>query len=160
MHEYAHTQEYGPGNTVLAQALREGTCDLVAELVTGKTMPLPYMAYGPAHEAELKEQFKKEMFTPLISNWLYNQTSDKPNHVPDLGYYMGYTIGKFYYQHATNKQGAVKELLELDYTNEQAVEAFLAKTHYYSQPVDKLTLLQAYENHRPVVSHIFSSPFY
>ncbi|WP_125917187.1 hypothetical protein [Hymenobacter coccineus] len=98
MHEYVHTQEHGPGNTVLGQALYEGTCDLVAELVTGKKRQLPYMSYGPAHEAALKERFKREMFTPNISNWFYNPL-DKPGHVPDLGYYMGYAIGKRHYQH-------------------------------------------------------------
>ena len=158
VHEYAHTQERGPGNTVLAQALYEGTCDLVAELVTGKTMPLPYMTYGPAHETELKEAFKQEMFTPLISNWFYNQTSDKPDHIPDLGYYLGYAIAKLYYQRSPNKQQAIKELLELDYTNEPVVEAFLTKTHYYAQPVDKSALLQAYERRRPVVTRIFPAP--
>jgi hypothetical protein len=71
VHEYAHTQEYGPGNTVLGQALYEGTCDLVAELVTGKKMDLPYMRYGPMHEAELKERFKLEIFTANISSWFY-----------------------------------------------------------------------------------------
>jgi hypothetical protein len=158
VHEYAHTQEHGPGNTVLGQALYEGTCELVAELVTGKKILLPYMTYGPAHKEELKEQFKNEIFTPLITQWFYNQTSAKPSQVPDLGYYMGYTIEKFYYQHATNKQQVIRELLELDYTNDQAVEAFLAKTHYYAQPVDKAALLQAYESRRPTVTRIFPTP--
>jgi hypothetical protein len=35
---------------VLGQALYEGTCDLVVELVTGQKVQLPYMTYGPAHE--------------------------------------------------------------------------------------------------------------
>jgi hypothetical protein len=151
VHEYAHTQEYGPGNTVLGQALYEGTCDLVAELVTGKKMDLPYMRYGPMHEAELKERFKLEIFTANISNWFYNQL-DKPGHIPDLGYYMGYAICKFYYQHARNKKQAIKELLELDYTNDQTVESFLTKTHYYSPALNKSQVLATYEQRRPVVT--------
>ena len=158
VHEYVHTQEHGPGNTVLGQALYEGTCDLVAELVTGKRMPGPYMTYGPAHEAELKEHFKQDMFTPLISNWFYNQTSDQPGHVPDLGYYMGYAIAKYHYQHTRDKQQAIRALIELDYTSNQAVEDFLGKTHYYAQPPNKAQLLQAYEARRPVVARLVPAP--
>lgn len=158
VHEYVHTQEHGPGNTVLAQALYEGTCDLVAELVTGKVPPLPYMTYGPANEAELKERFKKEMYTPLIGNWFYNQTSTKPGHVSDLGYYMGYAIEKHYYQRTHDKRQAIKELMELDYTNDRAVGAFLAKTGYYATPPDKAALLAAYETRRPVVARVLPAP--
>jgi hypothetical protein len=157
VHEYVHTQEHGPGNTVLGQALYEGTCDLVTELVTGRKVPLPYMTYGPAHEAELKERFKLELFTPNISNWFYNQLN-KPGHIPDLGYYMGYAIGKRYYQQARDKKQVIKELIELDYTNDQAVEAFLTKTRYYPQPLDKAQVLAAYEQRRPVVTRFLPAP--
>ncbi|UOG77577.1 hypothetical protein MTX78_24490 (plasmid) [Hymenobacter tibetensis] len=155
VHEYVHTQEKGPPeSTLLAQALYEGTCDVVAELITGKLPLLPYMAYGPTHEAALKERFKAEMFSPYLYNWFYNQTSDDPNHVPDLGYYMGYAICKTYYQHAKDKKQAVKELIELDYTNETAVESFLRKSAYYPELPSKALLLETFENNRPVVTRV------
>jgi len=142
---------------VLGQALYEGVCDFVTECVTGKTPSLPYMTYGPKHEQELKEKFKAQLFSPYYGNWFYNQESDDPNHVPDLGYYMGYAICKTYYQQAQNKQHkqqAIKELIELDFANSDAVEAFLAKTHYYAEPIIKAQILQAYEANRPVVVSI------
>lgn len=155
LHEYVHTQEKGPPeNNLLGQALYEGTCDLVAELVTGKLPQLPYTAQGPRREPALKAQFKADMFAPYIGNWFYNQVSDDPNHVPDLGYYLGYAICKAYYQRAPNKRQAVKELLELDYTNENAVEALLRQSAYYPNLPSKAQLLQAYENSRPVVTRI------
>ena len=155
VHEYVHTQEKGPPETtLLAQALYEGTCDVVAELVTGKLPTLPYVTYGPLHEAALKERFKADMFAPYLLNWFYNQVSDDPHHVPDLGYYMGYTICKAYYQRAKNKKQAVQELIELDYTDEKAVEAFLRKTAYYPTLPSKAQLLAAYENGRPVVVQV------
>lgn len=157
VHEYVHTQEHGSGNTVLARALNEGTCDLVVELVTGKKVQLPYMTYGPAHEAELKERFKLELFTDNISNWFYNQL-DKPGHISDLGYYMGYAIGKRYYQQARDKKQALKELIELDFNNDYAIEAFLTKTHYYPQPLHKAQVLAAYEQRRPVVTRFWPAP--
>lgn len=155
VHEYVHTQEKAPPeNNLLGQALYEGTCDLVAELVTEKLPMLPYVAYGPAHEALLKERFKADMFSPYIGNWFYNQISDDPNHVPDLGYYMGYAICKAYYQQAKNKKQAVKELIELDYTDERAVEACLQKSAYYHNLPSKTQLLAAYEASRPVVAQV------
>jgi hypothetical protein len=155
MHEYVHTQEKGPAaNTLLAQALYEGTCDLVAELVTGKLPQLPYVAQAPRREPALKAQFQADMFAPYIGNWFYNQVSDDPAHVPDLGYYMGYAICKAYYHRAPNKTQAVKELLELDYTNEDAVEALLRQSGYYPSLPPKAQLLQAYEDSRPVVTRL------
>jgi hypothetical protein len=155
VHEYVHTQEKGPPKTnLLAQALYEGTCDVVAELVTGKLPTLPYVAYGPTHEVALKERFKAEMFSPYLYNWFYNQTSDDPNHVPDLGYYMGYAICKTYYQHAKDKKLAIKELIELDYTNETAVESLLRKSAYYPELPSKAQLLEAFENSRPMVTQV------
>lgn len=155
VHEYVHTQEKGPpAPNLLAQALYEGTCDLVAELVTGKLPLLPYVAYGPAHEVVLKERFRADMFSPYLGNWFYNQLSDDPNHVPDLGYYMGYAICKAYYQRAKDKKLAVKELIELNYTDEKAVEAVLRKSAYYPTLPAKTQLINEYEASRPVVTQI------
>lgn len=149
VHEYVHTQEKGSGETLLAQALYEGVGDFVAELVTGQVPSFPYMSYGPQHEPELKARFKADMFYPYYANWFYNQQSLDPNHVPDLGYYMGYTMCKSYYRQAKNKPQALKEMIELDFTSEAAVEAFLRKTRYYPEPLDKAQLLRAYEAHQP-----------
>ncbi len=137
VHEYVHTQQRGVGRTVLARAIREGSADWVAELATGTRMPLPYMTYGPAHEGELREAFRAEMFTPLIGNWFYNQKSDDPAHVPDLGYYMGYAIARAYYERAPDKRQAVREMIELSFDDDAAVEGFLARSGYYPGSVDK-----------------------
>jgi hypothetical protein len=153
IHEYVHTQLNSYGHNVLGQAIYEGTCDLVTELVTGKLMPQPYMSYGPQHEAALKERFKTEMFIPSFRNWFYNNSSEDPNHVADLGYYMGYAICKAYYQRAANKQQAVREMIELDYTSDQAVEAFLTKSRYYNT-ASVAELKAAYEKKRPLVTQV------
>jgi hypothetical protein len=159
VHEYVHTQEKGPPeNNLLGQALYEGTCDFVAELVTGRLPQLPYVAQGPRREPALKAQFQADMFAPYLGNWFYNQVSDDPAHVPDLGYYMGYAICKAYYQRAHNKPQAVKDLLELDYTNADAVEALLRRSGYYPHLPPKAQLLQAYEASRPVVVGLSPAP--
>ncbi|UOQ77025.1 DUF2268 domain-containing protein [Hymenobacter sp. 5516J-16] len=153
VHEYVHTQIRNYGRNVLGQAIYEGTCDLVTQLVTGKTMPYAYTSYGPQHEAALKERFKTEMFVPSFRNWFYNNSSEDPDHVGDLGYYMGYAICRAYYQRAPNKQQAIREMIELDYASEQAVEAFLATSRYFgATPVAALKV--AYEKKRPFVTQV------
>ncbi|SNC66565.1 hypothetical protein SAMN06265337_1654 [Hymenobacter gelipurpurascens] len=157
VHEYVHTQLKGPGNRVLGQAIYEGTCDLLAELATGKPVPQLYMTYGPKHETELKERFGSEMFNPNFGHWFYNQESTDPHHVPDLGYYMGYSICRTYYRRAKDKPRAIREMVELDYTNDQAVEAFLLKSGYYaSEAMPRLK--EAYARQRPTVVGVRQLP--
>ncbi|HEX8330269.1 MAG TPA: Ig-like domain-containing protein [Hymenobacter sp.] len=158
VHEYVHTQQKLPGDPLLSLALYEGTCDMVAEVITGRVPALPYMTSGPALEPGLREKFKAEMFSPAFQNWFYNQKADDPKHVSDLGYYMGYAICKAYYQQAQNKQAAIKRLIELDYGNDAAVEAFLRETRYYPEPLDKAQLLRAYAAHNPVVVSMTPAP--
>lgn len=158
VHEYVHTQENHYGNNVLGQAIYEGTCDFVTEHVMGRQLlALPYLAYGPAHEAELKERFKTEMFQPRFNRWFYNQESTDPQHVPDLGYYMGYAICRAYYQRATHKPQALREMIELDYTSDRAVEAFLTRSRYYAGAT-VADLRAAYEAKRPVVTAVRPLP--
>jgi len=156
IHEYVHTQEGHYGYNLLSQAIYEGTCDFVTQLVTGKTMPLPYMDFGPKHEAEIREKFKVEMYAPSWSNWLYNSGSNG-SWVPDLGYYMGYAICQSYYKNSSNKKLAVKQMIELNYTDSVAVEAFLAKSKYFKEHLDKSALVKAYNAKRPYVLKL--SPF-
>jgi hypothetical protein len=149
VHEYVHTQQRGEAQDLLGQAIKEGSCDFITELVIGKPLDNNYIEYGKAHESELKQQFKEEMFTTAYSNWLYNGSSAKT--VADLGYFMGYTICKSYYAHAPNKKTAIREIIELNYSDTTAVEAFLKKSAYYTEPLNKAQLVQAYEAKRPYV---------
>ena len=151
-HEYVHTQEKEPADNLLAQCIYEGACDFVAELVIGKTPDLPVYTYGPAHIDSLKAQFKVEMFGPMGRHWLYNFPR---NGVPgDLGYYMGYSICRAYYQQTSNKKQAIKEIIETDFADTTAVEAFLEKSTYYPAPINKQDLLKAYNARRPHVTNI------
>ena len=149
IHEYVHTQQRGESSTLLAAAIHEGACDFITERVLGKPMTNNYITYGLQHEAALKEQFKAEMYTSSYSNWLYNGSSATT--VADLGYFMGYTICKSYYAHASDKQQAIKDIITLKYDDNDKVEAFLARSGYYTEPLDKAALLAAFEQQQPVV---------
>ncbi|PAW92223.1 hypothetical protein CKK33_01415 [Mucilaginibacter sp. MD40] len=150
VHEYVHTQQkMSDAELLLAQTIKEGSADFVAELATKIPNNSAYMVYGRAHEQELKDKFRIEMFSTSTRNWLYNG-SDNPH--PDLGYFMGYVICKAYYQHQTDKKKAVKDILELNYGDEKQVEDFLERSQYYQQPINKQELIDAYEKLQPIVT--------
>jgi hypothetical protein len=131
IHEYVHTQQKKKGSSLLAQCLQEGSADFIAELVTRQKNLNDYMIYGQNNESGLKLRFRNEMWRRSISSWLYN--GEKSEH-PDLGYFMGYTICRAYYNRATDKQQAIKDIIELDYTSKDSVSTFLDKSSYYSNP--------------------------
>jgi hypothetical protein len=155
IHEYIHTQQRGESQDLLGQSIREGACDFITELVMGSPLQNSYLIYGRAHEAELKEKFKEEMFTSFYGNWLYNGASAVT--VADLGYFMGYVICKTYYQHALNKKQAVKEIIELPYADSGAVESFLKRSGYFTELINRHDLISSFENKRPYVVQL--SPF-
>jgi len=131
IHEYIHTQQKGKGTSLLAQCLQEGSADFIAELVTRQKNLNDYMIYGKNHESTLKLRFRNEMWRRSVTSWLYN--GEKSEH-PDLGYFMGYTICRAYYNAANDKAQAIKEIIELDYSSKDSVNAFLTKSAYYSDP--------------------------
>jgi hypothetical protein len=149
IHEYVHTQQKGETHNLLGQAIKEGVCDFITELVLGKPLPNNYLQYGREHENELKEKFKQEMFTTAYNNWLYNGANAKT--VADLGYFMGYTICQSYYKHSPDKRQAIKEIIELNYSDSSLVENFLKKSKYYTEPIDKAELVKQFEEKRPYV---------
>jgi hypothetical protein len=130
IHEYVHAQQKAEGKNLLGQCIYEGACDFITELVLNKPLNQSYLVYGRENEQVLKAQFKKEMYSEDFSNWLYNGTTTKT--MGDLGYFMGYTICKSYYQQATNKQQAIQQIIRLNYTDTAEVKKFLDDSKYYN----------------------------
>lgn len=129
IHEYVHTQQKREGNVLLGQAIAEGACDFIAEVVLETKLQHAYLTYGRKNEQRLKAQFKEEMFSEDFTNWLYNGTTTET--VGDLGYFMGYAICRSYYNKATNKKKAIAEIIELDYGDIAEIKVFLEKSGYY-----------------------------
>ena len=109
-HELMHYQQGPEGKTLLSHACYEGFADFVGELVSGQNINEHLRAYGDAHEKELWSQFRGEMDGKELSHWLYqgSKAKDRP---ADLGYYMGYRIAQSYYEHASDKKKAVRDIL-------------------------------------------------
>ncbi|RWU07333.1 gliding motility protein GldB-related protein [Pedobacter chitinilyticus] len=155
IHEYIHTQQKPNGSSLLSQVIREGSCDFIAELSIQKPLQTKYLSYGKANALSIKELFKKEMFLSDYTNWLYNGSQRSED--ADLGYYVGYEICKAYYQQAKNKTQAIKDIIELDFSNDQDVELFLERSGFYSEKIDKNALIKAYQKLQPTV--LSMSPF-
>lgn len=86
-----------------------------------------------------------------VGNWLWseNQNELKEN---DLGYYIGYEICERYYNNATDKKKAIKELIELDYGNEVAFAKLIDGTNFL--PMTWKEIGNKYESMRPTVNKI------
>ena len=131
IHEYVHTQQKNGSKNVLGACIKEGACDFISELAVEKTLNSQYLNYGRKHFKEVKEQFRLDMFSAQYKNWLYNggQLGEKS----DLGYFIGYEICHSYYKNATNKATAIKEIIDLDYSSQEAVLTFLKNSKFYSE---------------------------
>jgi hypothetical protein len=124
-HEYAHVQQVrelvdDEHPTVLERSLIEGAAEFVAALTSGKTGYAHFDALTKGREREIETAFVADVDQTELSRWVDNSTMEKGN---DLGYWVGYRICKAYYQRATDKRQALREILELSDPH-----AFLAKS--------------------------------
>jgi hypothetical protein len=124
-HEYAHVQQPpavadNEHPTVLEGSLMEGAAELTAELIAGKVAYSHLAATTAGRERDIETAFVADQDKSDLSNWLFNTTPGKPG---DLGYWVGYRIVKTYYQGASDKRQALREILEMT-----DAKAFLAKS--------------------------------
>ena len=136
LHELAHFQQamvqgveeyrriYGPEQTLLALALREGSAELIAELATGQVISTAAREYGEAHEPELWSRFRTEMHGGEPGDWMFVRPAN-PEWPADLGYWMGYRIARTYYDQAADKRQAVQDVIALT-----DFEGFLSASGY------------------------------
>ncbi len=138
VHEFVHTQQKTAfeGN-LLTQSLREGSAEFIAEKATNKNSTTAAIPFGKANDEKVKEKFVEEMFGFNYANWLWSSRRNEFN-VRDLGYYVGYAIANKHYENAHDKTLAIKELIELDYTNNTTVADFVDKVGYFEQSILEL----------------------
>ena len=97
---------------LLGLALKEGSCDIIGELISGRTINEHLKVYGKTHDEEIWSKFEAAMYKPDIANWFYNATTAK-DYPADLGYYVGYLITRAYYQNAKDKRQAIHDILNI-----------------------------------------------
>lgn len=130
-HETVHIQQKNIyTKMLLPRCIKEGAADFLAELLIERKFTSPYMIYGLAHEKELWEKFRVDMYEEEAKNWLYNGNLAEN---ADLGYFMGYQICKSYYESAPDKKKAIAEILDLNFNNKAMVTKFFEKSGYASK---------------------------
>lgn len=145
VHEFIHTFQKNGEVNVLSKAIKEGSCDFIAELALNKKFTAHYLDYGAKNYEQVQSDFRSEMLSQKFDNWFYN--SDAKN--PDLGYFVGYVISKKYYENTADKKTAVKNIIELDFNNETAVLEFLIKSGYFEGQKDAQQIVSDYKSHQP-----------
>ena len=122
VHELMHVNQTplpGANATVLAQALREGGADFVAELVTGRNINDHVHAWANPREHEVWQEFQGAMHGREFGRWF--GSSGEAGRPPDLGYYVGHRIAKALYDRSPDKRRAIGEILR--FTDAKAVLA-------------------------------------
>ena len=113
-HELVHFQQYRKEflKTLLGRSLIEGGADFIGKLISGGINNEYLHKYADPIEKELWLKFKEDMKTNDQESWIYNlgKIKDTP---ADLGYYVGYKICESYYNNATNKKKAIKDIITL-----------------------------------------------
>lgn len=128
-HEFIHVQQApeladGDNLNVLQASLMEGAAEFATEVISGKVAYSHLAAAVAGREAQIEAAFVQDKHKTDLSNWLYNSSAtDKPG---DLGYWVGYRIAKAYYQHASDKRRAFREIVEI-----RDADAFLAASGWH-----------------------------
>lgn len=148
-HEYVHLLQNELVDNLLSKCLYEGIAEFVSCKATGKESFTPAIQFGKSHQKEVIEQFERDLFSMSNDyNWLWGENNNQLK-VRDLGYFIGYEIAERYYTAATNKTQAIKELIELDYTNEIEVERIVDASLLLSKSLQQL--YNDYQAKRPYV---------
>jgi uncharacterized protein YjaZ len=124
-HELIHFQQKPGAHALLDRAFTEGSADFIASLISKGNFNKHIYKYGYGHEAALWKQFRAEMAGSDVSNWLYGGTprGDRP---ADLGYFVGFRIAQAYYDRATDKRQAIRDII----IPPAGVDKLLADSHY------------------------------
>ena len=151
-HEYVHTQQNTTiGSNLLAQTVIEGIPEFLAELALEMDSSNPQMSYGKANDEKVKNKYVKEMYSPILYNWFWN-SPDSDFGLRDMGYYIGYKISEGFYNQSKDKSLAVKQMIELDYTNMDSIESFVSRSNYFELPLSEYKSL--FSELRPKVTKI------
>ncbi|WP_426322559.1 hypothetical protein [Pseudoduganella sp. R-43] len=132
-HETVHTWQEAEtpqalADPLLSQALREGVADYLANLVTGEIPEPERDAWARQRESWLWEEFKRDRqfmrsdseslrkpgASPRFKRWFANYGSAPEGWPSEAGYWIGMRIAEAYVNRASDKQAAIRKLIELE----------------------------------------------
>ncbi|MCD0480531.1 DUF2268 domain-containing protein [Chryseobacterium sp. LC2016-29] len=120
-HEYIHTQQKSINKNacqcpLLENIIKEGVASYISEkLIMKRNTEVQTRAalYANANEKQLWNEMKAELCSKDFSNWLFNALKSK-GRPGDLGYRIGYKIVESFYENSTDKNRAIKDMIEMD----------------------------------------------
>ncbi len=152
VHEYVHTQQNPLVHNLLSQCLYEGVAEFVSVTAMDQPSSAPAVQFGKDNSTAVFKKFEEEIFKMNnTSDWLWSLPENDFN-IRDLGYYIGYEICERNYNMAKDKKQAIKEMIELDFTNEAQIEKFVDGTKVLSKPLEDL--YQDFQAKRPTVQNV------
>lgn len=152
-HEYIHTQQNELVQNLLSMCLYEGVAEFVSCKATNTKSDAPAIEYGKNNTKMVVDKYVKDLFIITNNyNWLYGENRNEFK-VRDLGYFIGYEICERYYNLSKDKAKAIKELIELDFNNENEVERIVDTTRLLPKTLEEL--YTDYENQRPRVITLY-----
>ncbi|WP_019990290.1 DUF2268 domain-containing putative Zn-dependent protease [Rudanella lutea] len=136
IHEFIHLQQKDGNGQLLTQTINEGVAEFLSEVFFEKELAVngfsTHLTFGSQNEDKVWKAFKTEMF--VINNgflgWLYGSKSFSGRQIQDLGYFIGYTICKSYFEKTDDKQLAIRNLLELDLASNEKIRQFVLQSGY------------------------------
>ncbi len=151
LHEYVHTQQKEWGNNILTSCVGEGVAEFISTHIAERPLGAP-VAYGKANADVVLNKFMEDIFIDAnVGNWLWNENQNELK-ARDLGYYIGYEICERYYKQAVDKQKAIKELIELDYSNDEEFAGIVDASQFLPLTVKEIG--DKYNALRPAVKKI------
>lgn len=152
IHEYIHTQQKSWENqSIIHLCVAEGVAEFISTLITEKPLSSP-VNFGKQNAERVLERYMEEIFRNKdVWNWLWSENQNELK-VNDLGYYIGYEICERYYNKATDKKKAIKDLIELDYSNEEEFAKLVDGTNFLPMTLKEIGI--KYESMRPTVKRL------
>lgn len=152
IHEYIHTQQKSWENqSIIHLCVAEGVAEFISTLITEKPLS-PAVNFGKQNAEKVLEKYMIEIFRDEdVWNWLWNENQNELK-INDLGYYIGYEICERYYNNATDKKKAIKDLIELDYSNEVEFAKLVDGTQFLPMTLKEIGV--KYKSMQPTVKRL------
>lgn len=149
LHELIHTQQKRWEHlSIIHRSVAEGVAEFISTLISQRPLS-PGVKFGKQNEKRVLERYMIEIFRDDdVGNWLSSKNQNELE-VNDLGYYIGYEVCERYYNKSTDKKQAIKDLIELDYSNDIEFAKILDGSGFL--PMTWNEIGTKYESMRPTV---------
>ncbi len=152
LHELIHTQQKRWEHlSIVHISFAEGVAEFVSTLVAEAPLS-PTIKFGRLNHEKVLERYMIEIFRDDdIWNWVWNENTNELLE-RDLGYYIGYEICERYYNNAIDKKKAIKDIIELDYSNDEEFARIVDGTGFLPMTWKEIGI--KYESMRPTLHRI------